>query len=167
MSLIRVRCLECKAEHYIEMKHIGTEKKQRSLGFEYEHIFKGKLKCSDCGEKMKLLTTIFEYPKGFSNYHETINKSCVVMDDFPDDALNVLYGYTEYSNLMLEKNKSDMNEIELRQMFKNNSDCYADTGRFENDGSYTDGDVIQAMTEDRFIEVLRNLQRTLKTAIID
>lgn len=47
-----------------------------------------------------------------------------------------------------------MTEIELRQMFKNLSDCYADTGRFENDGSYTEGDVIQAMTEDRFIEAL-------------
>jgi len=48
-----------------------------------------------------------------------------------------------------------MTELELRQMFKNLSDCYADTGRFENDGSYTEGEVIQAMTEDRFIEVLK------------
>lgn len=46
-------------------------------------------------------------------------------------------------------------ELELRQMFKNLSDCYADTGRFENDGSYTEGEVIQAMTEDRFIEALK------------
>jgi hypothetical protein len=48
-----------------------------------------------------------------------------------------------------------MNELELRQMFRNLSDCYADTGRFENDGSYSEGEVIQAMTEDRFIEALR------------
>ena len=48
-----------------------------------------------------------------------------------------------------------MTELELRQMFKNLSDCYADTGRFENDGSYTEGEVIQAMTEDRFIEILK------------
>jgi hypothetical protein len=48
-----------------------------------------------------------------------------------------------------------MNELELRQLFKNLSDCYADTGRFENDGSYTEGEVIQAMTEDRFIEALK------------
>lgn len=46
-------------------------------------------------------------------------------------------------------------ELELRQMFKNLSDCYADTGRFENDNSYTEGEVIQAMTEDRFIEALK------------
>lgn len=46
-------------------------------------------------------------------------------------------------------------ELELRQMFKNLSDCYADTGRFENDGSYREGEVIQAMTEDRFIEALK------------
>lgn len=48
-----------------------------------------------------------------------------------------------------------MTELELRQMFKNLSDCYADTGKFENDGSYTEGEVIQAMTEDRFIEALK------------
>ena len=50
---IRVRCLECKEEHFIEMKYIVTDKEQRSIGFEYEHIHKGKLKCS-CGEDMKL-----------------------------------------------------------------------------------------------------------------
>lgn len=46
-------------------------------------------------------------------------------------------------------------ELELRQIFKSRSDCYADTGRFENDGSYTEGEVIQAMTEDTFIETLK------------
>ena len=48
-----------------------------------------------------------------------------------------------------------MKQLELRQMFKNLSDCYADTGRFENDGSYSEGEVIQAITEDRFIEILK------------
>lgn len=43
----------------------------------------------------------------------------------------------------------DKNDIE--QLFRTNSNCYADTGRFENDGSYTEGDVIQAMTEDVFM----------------
>jgi len=86
--LVRVRCLECRKEHFIEMKHIGTEKKQRSISFEYEHTYRGELKCSHCGEEMKLLT--FEYPKGFLNYHETNNESCLVMDDITDDSLNVL-----------------------------------------------------------------------------
>ena len=56
------------------------------------------------------------------------------------------------------KKDTDMtNESKLRQTFQNLSDCYADTGKFENDGSYTEGDVIQAMTEDRFIEVLNKI----------
>jgi hypothetical protein len=46
-------------------------------------------------------------------------------------------------------------EEKLRQAFKNNSDCYADTGRFENGGGFTEGEVVQAMTEDRFIEVIK------------
>jgi hypothetical protein len=47
------------------------------------------------------------------------------------------------------------NEKELRELFKNRSDCYADTGNYEHDGSYTEGEVIQAITEDRFIEILK------------
>ena len=39
-NLVRVRCLECKEEHFIEMKHIGTDKEQRSMSIEYEHIFR-------------------------------------------------------------------------------------------------------------------------------
>ena len=59
-----------------------------------------------------------------------------------------------------------MNELELRQMFKNLSDCYADTGRFENDGSYTEGEVIQAMTEDRFIESLKQAKLLVIPAVM-
>ena len=88
--LVRVRCLECREEHLIEIKHIGTDKEQRIIGFEYEHIYKGELKCSNCEEDMRLSTTIFEFPKGFLNYHETNNESCLVMDDITDDSLNVL-----------------------------------------------------------------------------
>ena len=50
-----------------------------------------------------------------------------------------------------------MNENELRQKFRDESDCYADTGRFENDGSYTEGGVVQAMTEDKFVEVVMEI----------
>jgi hypothetical protein len=87
--LIRVRCLECKEEHFIEMKYVCTHKEQRSLGFEYEHTYGGELKCSHCYQEMKLLTTIFEYPKGFLNYHETNNESCLVMDDIINDSFNI------------------------------------------------------------------------------
>ena len=87
---IRVRCLECKEEHFIEIEHIATEKMQRSISFEYEHIFKGKLQCVDCNEKMRLLITVFEYPKGFINYIGTSNKSCLVMDDIDEKCFNIL-----------------------------------------------------------------------------
>ncbi len=60
-----------------------------------------------------------------------------------------------------------MTELRLRQMFKNLSDCYADTRIFENDGSYTEGEVIQAMTEDRFIEVLKEAKLLRIPAVID
>jgi hypothetical protein len=47
-----------------------------------------------------------------------------------------------------------MNELELRQMFKNLSDCYADTW-LDIGTDMIQGEVIQAMTEDRFIEALK------------
>lgn len=84
---VRVRCLECKEEHFIYMKHIKSDKEQRSIGFEYEHIYRGELKCSYCGEDMGLLTTIFEFPKGILNYHETNNRSCLEMDDILENLI--------------------------------------------------------------------------------
>jgi len=50
-----------------------------------------------------------------------------------------------------------MTEIELRQLFKNSSDCYADTWDWGFMGESIQGEVIQAMTEDKFIEILSNL----------
>jgi len=46
-------------------------------------------------------------------------------------------------------------ESELRQLFKNNSDCYAATVRFGNDDSSTEVELTRAITEDRFIEIIK------------
>jgi hypothetical protein len=86
---LRVRCLECKKEHFIDMKLINSDKVQHSISFEYEYTYGGELKCS-CGDIMKLETIIFEYPKGILNYHETGEESCLVMDELTDDSFNVL-----------------------------------------------------------------------------
>ena len=52
-------------------------------------------------------------------------------------------------------NKETLEEDALRQLFKNRSNCYADTGFFENDGSYHEGKVVQAMDEDCFIDTIK------------
>jgi hypothetical protein len=52
-------------------------------------------------------------------------------------------------------NKEALKESALRQLFKNRSNCYADTGRFENDGSYSEGEIIQSMDEDCFINSIK------------
>lgn len=49
-------------------------------------------------------------------------------------------------------------ENELRQLFKNRSDCYADTWESKR-GFMEEGKVIQAMTEDRFIETVNEALR--------
>jgi len=53
-------------------------------------------------------------------------------------------------------------EYDVEQLFDNNSDCYADTGRFENDGSYTEGEVISAMTKSKFLECYKAAQSKQK-----
>ena len=52
-----------------------------------------------------------------------------------------------------------MNEQKLRQLFKNRSNCYADTWHSER-GYMEEGDVIQAMDEDAFV-------KTVKEAVVE
>ena len=85
-SKIRVGCLECGDTSHIDMQYNSTEKDQRNMGYEYECTYIGDSKCGKCGETMKLLTTIFEYPKTILNYHETDNEGCVVLDDITGDS---------------------------------------------------------------------------------
>lgn len=60
-----------------------------------------------------------------------------------------------------------IDEEKLRQLFKNNSDCYADTNIIVGSDVIEEGEVIQAMTEDKFIEVVTEyLQSDIKKDIV-
>ena len=56
-----------------------------------------------------------------------------------------------------------MKEEYLRQQFKNNSDCYADTWTFDDQNNHIEGILIQSMTEDKFIEILKELKLIRKS----
>ena len=58
-----------------------------------------------------------------------------------------------------------MEEKELRQLFKNLSDCYADTW-LDIGIEMQQGEVIQAMTEDRFIETLKEAKLLAAPAVV-
>lgn len=45
----------------------------------------------------------------------------------------------------------------LKQLFKNNSNCYADTHDFDNNNNFIEGEVIMAITEDVFIDLVMKL----------
>jgi len=51
-------------------------------------------------------------------------------------------------------------ELEIRQLFKDNSDCYADTWTEGEAGRRKEGPVVQAMTEDGFIALLNKVVDT-------
>lgn len=64
------------------------------------------------------------------------------------------------------------NKIKLKQLFANNSDCYADTwqnvdAELHNGCHFLkEGEVIPAMTQDKFVEVVSQLLPTLTDAEI-
>jgi hypothetical protein len=101
--LLKVRCLECKEEQHIKMEHLTTDKVQRTIGFEYEHVFRGETTCSHCEEKLKVLSTIFEFPKDTYNYHDINSEACLVIDTFNEDSFdidsNIQY---ETSNVLID-----------------------------------------------------------------
>ena len=56
-----------------------------------------------------------------------------------------------------------MSEEKLREIFKNNSNCYADTWMFDKKtGEHIEGSVIMAMDEDRFTEVVNQILNSSK-----
>jgi hypothetical protein len=81
---VRVRCIDCKEEHFIEVNQTDIHKEPRSIGTEYEHTFNGELKCKTCGADMKLEIIIYEYPKGFLNYIDIGTKSCIELDSIKE-----------------------------------------------------------------------------------
>jgi hypothetical protein len=79
---IRVRCFDCLSENFIEMHHVDTIMEGRTLGVEYEHTYEGAQDCSACGlNGMKLLSMIYEYPKGHLSYIDTSEEFCLLMDN--------------------------------------------------------------------------------------
>ena len=66
---------------------------------------------------------------------------------------------------------TNMNELVLRQMFKTMADCHADTrtlkeDRTMGDDEFIEGEVIQAMTEDRFIELLHQAKLLIMSNVV-
>jgi hypothetical protein len=80
-NISRVRCLECKDENFINLIKVGVEKLMRTKGFEYEHIFRGESNCGNCGDNMKILYSLYEYPKDIQNYLDIKEEGCLSMDD--------------------------------------------------------------------------------------
>lgn len=89
-DIIKVRCLECRESQSIKVNHVGTEKEQRTMGFEYEHEFTGEINCDKCGENLKLLITVYEYPKGIVNYIDIADENCVVTDEINNESFYVI-----------------------------------------------------------------------------
>lgn len=71
-----------------------------------------------------------------------------------EDAIAILAESQEMVNVD-QRVMPEIAEEELRILFRNNSDCYADTWKTENDGSWHEGKTIQALTEDKFIEIIK------------
>ena len=112
---IRVRCLECKDEHFIEMRLINTDKVQRSVGFEYEYTYYGELACT-CGENMKFEIIIWEYPKGIINYYESSNEKCLLMDKLTEDFFITSEQLYMHENYVNKQGKSKLSDTHMASL---------------------------------------------------
>jgi hypothetical protein len=83
---IRVRCIECKESQNITLLLISEEKEKRSIGTEYEYIYRGESNCTHCNEKLRILSTIFEYPIGQFNYVDNVEQGCLIMDKIEESS---------------------------------------------------------------------------------
>ena len=91
-------------------------------------------------------------PRPQSDYETRIKALCAFRPKEGTSPIDKIGGVI---NIKAMENKED----KLKQIFENFSDCYADTGRFENDGSYTEAEVILAMTKDAYIKALKEVDK--------
>jgi hypothetical protein len=115
---IKVQCLECEKEHFIEVNLSNFEKFQRKEGFEKEYTYKGKLKCSHCNEIMKIKIIIYEYPKGIYNTTIFESDSCLIIDNlsnYKEEDFNILDLSDDEIKLKL-KQKSNLIQFDKEEL---------------------------------------------------
>ena len=43
--------------------------------------------CTHCGEQMRTLIIVYEYPKDFINYIDNSDEGCLIMEDVTEESL--------------------------------------------------------------------------------
>ncbi len=93
VSKLNFNCAKCSTPHNIEIdstsfEHIGTDP-DRAMGAEYQYEFVHEFQC-ECGNDIKIIIGLWEYPIGAYNYHEILSLEGV--KDFKKDNnfMNVL-----------------------------------------------------------------------------
>ena len=94
---IRVRCMECKTEHFLKLELKSTIKEARTMGYEYQHEFyNDPINCNKCNEEFKLNFLVYEYPKGFTTYIDIGNEGCLEMEN-KESQLENIKAYDEFN----------------------------------------------------------------------
>lgn len=86
---LRVRCTECKELNIIQIGYVDTDKEQRNIGVEYEHLYRGKTKCNECETKLRITASLYEFPEGMLNYYETNTKNCYLINDITEASFKI------------------------------------------------------------------------------
>lgn len=78
-------------------------------------------------------------------------------DEWINEAINT-YAESYHEMNAQQQVKNTVSDEEIGQLFENNSDCYADTRKPVefNPHQMVEGDVVMAMTKERFIKVVRD-----------
>lgn len=92
--------------------------------------------------------TLNGVPMSWVEYLNSLNKGYFSVSQTKSDRGDFVEEF-----MIVRSLPDDVTDARLRQLFKNNSDCYADT----RDDKGNDGDVIQGMTEDVFLKVVKEI----------
>lgn len=68
-----VRCEECNHKIFINLSDLNYDEmcEIRRMGEETEHKYYGEIYCNKCESPIAINISVFEYPMGAINYHES------------------------------------------------------------------------------------------------
>lgn len=88
VKIICKGCLNTNTDIVLEYKN--TETFKRSVGNEENYIYYGDKHCGQCGDKLKIIVTATEYPKGILNNIEVLHDGLYLSENIDVEIFEVI-----------------------------------------------------------------------------
>ena len=139
-----IKCLDCGTEYSVDVDSVHEEcfVYERNMGDEVEHDFTSECQCEDCGNVMRYILKVFEYPVGYINYFSGEGDGCKILE-LPEFVVNYYdsdFDYNEEESIRQQvsgafanietilSNKEAIYEISPREFEKLVADVFSKQG---------------------------------------